>query len=60
MLRLRPGADLVKLGLLLSVPFFQTDVVQAAHPVVLSSQQLPFPPHVVSGLSVYHSGILTY
>jgi len=37
--------------------FFQGAVVRAAHPVVVSSQQLPFPPHVVTGLSVDHSGI---
>ena len=41
----------------LSAVFFQSAVVQAAHPVVVSSQQLPFPPHVVTGLSVDHSGI---
>jgi uncharacterized protein (TIGR03437 family) len=36
--------------------FLQSGIVQAAHPAVVYSQRLPFPPHVVTGLSVDHSG----
>src|SRR5215472_10925899 len=57
MLLLRPGTDFGSLGLLLAAVFFQSAVVRAAHPVVVSSQHLPFPPHAITGLSVDHSGI---
>ena len=36
--------------------FSQTAIISAAHPVVVYSQRLPFPPHVLTGLSVDHSG----
>src|SRR5262249_49805979 len=57
MLLLRAGTDSGRPGLLLAAMFLQSGIVQAAHPVIVSSQQLPFPPHVVTGLSVDRSGI---
>jgi uncharacterized protein (TIGR03437 family) len=41
---------------LVAAVLFQSAVAWAAHPVVVYSQRLPFPPHSVTGLSVDHSG----
>ena len=57
MLLLRLRAGFGRLGWLLAAVFLPSGVISAAHPVVVYSQQLPFPPHFVTGLSVDHSGI---
>jgi len=58
MLLLRPTTDFGRQGLLHAAVFLLTSgFVQAAHPVVVYSQRLPFPPHLVTGLSVDRSGI---
>src|SRR5215471_5015474 len=41
---------------LIGAVFLQSAAAWAAHPVVVYSQRLPFPPHSVTGLSVDHSG----
>ena len=52
-----PGPWLRSLALVpFAAVFLQSGIVQAAHPVVVYSQRLPFPPHVVTSLSVDHSG----
>src|ERR1700756_1774005 len=40
---------------LLLLTFLLSAIARAAHPVVVSSQRLPFPPHSATGLSVDHS-----